>query len=81
MYTREITYSKPCTDLYFSYFEGLCNVDKTALSGHFNVYFQAFCSANLDRTATLNFINAQLRKFKEWKILKSNRDPLNDESQ
>ena len=51
MATRETTCSKICIDLFFSSFGGVCNVDKTALSDHYTVYFSAtfFCQPRHDR--------------------------------
>ena len=69
MATRETTCSKTCIDLFFSNFEGVCNVDKTALSDHYTVSFSATFFANLDTTAASEFINSQFKKLKEkiWK--------------
>ena len=69
MATRETTCSRNCIDLFFSNFEGVCNVDKTALSDHYTVYFSATFFANLDTTAASEFLNSQFKKLKEkiWK--------------
>ena len=66
--TRETTCSKTCIDLLFSNFECVCNVDKTALSHHYTVYFSATFFANLDTTAASEFINSQFKKLKEVNI-------------
>ena len=68
--TRETTCSKTCIDLFFSNIEGVCNVDKTALSDHYTVNFSATFFANLDTTAASKFINSQFKKLKEEKIWK-----------
>ena len=68
--TRETSCSKTCIDLFFSNFEGLCNVDKTALSDHYTFYFSAIFFANLDTTAASEFINSQFKNLKEEKIWK-----------
>ena len=70
MATRETIYSKKCIDLFFSNFEGVCNVDKIALSDHYTFYFSATLFANLDTTAASEFINSQFKKLKEEKIRK-----------
>ena len=70
MATKETTCSKTCTDLFFCNFEGVCNVDETALSDHFTVYFSATFFANLDTTAASEFINSQFKKLKEEEIWK-----------
>ena len=41
MASRETTCSKTCIDLFFCNFEGVCNVDKTALSDHYAVFFSS----------------------------------------
>ena len=70
--TRETTCSKTCIDLFFSNIEGVCNVDKTALSDHYTIYFSANFFANLDTTPASKFINSQFKKLKEKKIWKKN---------
>ena len=55
---QRTTCSNPCIDLFFSNFEGECNVDKTALSDHYTVYFSATFFANLDTTTASEFINS-----------------------
>ena len=62
MATRETHCSKTCFELFFSKFEGVCNVDKTALSDHYTVYFSAIVFANLEMTAASPFINSQFKK-------------------
>ena len=55
MATKETTCSKTCIDLVFSNFKGVCNVDKTALSDHYNVFFSAnfFASPGQDLEISL----------------------------
>ena len=55
MATRETTCSKTCIDLFFCNFEGVRNVDKTALSDHYRVFFSATCFPILDSTAAFEF--------------------------
>ena len=64
MATRETTCSKTSIDLFFSNFEGVCNVEKSALSDHYTVYFSATILQSQTRPRPRNLSNHNLRNSK-----------------